>query len=142
MFWAGHEIQREAAKNVGYLWPTIAGDARAKIILKVPSSEPFTGCMSNLLGAISMFQSSVQGIGREFNRAAVAAAKVARADRGDKVTISAEARSQPIDSEETASDGIEAAMVDMRVAKYAAIANMRVLSVADDMAREEAKIIK
>lgn len=98
--------------------------------------------MSNLLGAISMFQSSVQGIGREFNRAAVAAAKIARADRGDKVTISAEARSQPIDSEENGNDGIEAAMVDMRVAKYAAIANMRVLSVADDMAREEAKIIK
>lgn len=98
--------------------------------------------MSNLLGAISMFQSSVQGVGREFNRAAVAAAKIARADRGDKVTISAEARSQPIDSEEAASEGIEAPMVDMRVAKYAAIANMRVLSVADDLAREEAKIVK
>lgn len=98
--------------------------------------------MSNLLGAVSMFQSSVQGIGREFNRAAVAAAKIASPGRGDKVTISAEARSQPIDSEESASGDIEAAMVDMRVAKYAAIANMRVLSVADDMAREEAKIIK
>jgi len=98
--------------------------------------------MSNMLGAISMFQSSVQGIGREFNRAAVAAAKIARADRGDKVTLSAEARSQPIDSEDDATSGIEGPMVDMRVAKYAAIANMRVLSVADDMAREEAKIIK
>ncbi len=98
--------------------------------------------MSNLLGAISMFQSSVQGIGREFNRAAVAAAKISGANRGDKVTISAEARSQPIDSEETAANGIEAAMVDMRVAKYGAIANMRVLSVADDLARQEAKIVK
>jgi len=97
--------------------------------------------MSNLLGAISMFQSSVQGIGREFNRAAVAAAKIARADRGDKVTISAEARAQPQDSE-AAADGIEAPMVDMRVAKYSAIANMRVLSVADDMAKEEANLIK
>jgi len=98
--------------------------------------------MSNLLGAISMFQGSVQGIGREFNRAAVAAARIARTDRGDKVTISAEARSQPIDSEGTETDGIEAPMVDMRVAKYAAIANMRVLSVADDMAREEANLVK
>jgi len=98
--------------------------------------------MSNLLGAISMFQNSVQAIGREFNRVAVAAAKVARADRGDKVTISAEARSQPMDSEDTASEGVEAPMIDMRVAKYAAIANMRVLSVADEMAREEANLIK
>ncbi len=113
-----------------------------EIVLKLSPTQPFTGCMSNLLGAISMFQSSVQGIGREFNRAAVAAAKISRADRGDKVTISAEARSQPIDSEEAATGGIEAAMVDMRVAKYGAIANMRVLSVADDLAHEEAKIVK
>ena len=89
-----------------------------------------------------MFQSSVQGIGREFNRAAVAAGKIARADRGDKVTISAEARSQPQDSEESSVEGIEAPMIDMRVAKYSAIANMRVLSVADDLAREEANLVK
>jgi hypothetical protein len=98
--------------------------------------------MSNLLGAISMYQSSVQGIGREFNRVAVAASKVARVSRSDKVTISAEARSQPMDSEGTETESIEAPMVDMRVAKYAAIANMRVLSVADDMAREEANLVK
>jgi hypothetical protein len=98
--------------------------------------------MSNLLGAVSMFQSSVQGIGREFNRAAVAGGKIARADRGDKVTISAEARAQPQDSEETAADGIEAPMIDLRVAKYSAIANMRVLSVADDVAKEEANLVK
>ncbi len=98
--------------------------------------------MSNLLGAISMFQSSVQGIGREFNRVAVAAAKVARAERTDKVTLSAEARSQPQDSEEAAADDIEAPMIDMRVAKYSAIANMRVLSVADDLAREEANLVR
>jgi hypothetical protein len=89
-----------------------------------------------------MFQSSVQGIGREFNRAAVAATKIARADRGDKVTISAEARSQPQDSEESSVDCIEAPMIDMRVSKYSAIANMRVLSVADDLAREEANLVK
>ncbi len=94
-----------------------------------------------MLSAISMFQSSVQGIGREFNRAAVAAGKIARSDRGDKVTISAAARSQPQGSEETASDGIEA-MIDMRVAKYSAIANMRVLSVADDMTEEEINLVK
>ena len=92
-----------------------------------------------MLSAISMFQSSVQGIGREFNRAVVAAAKIARSDRGDKVTISAAARSQPQGSEE--SDGIEA-MIDMRVAKYSAIANMRVLSVADDMTEEEINLVK
>jgi hypothetical protein len=98
--------------------------------------------MSNLLGAISMYQSSVQGIGREFNRAAVAASKVARVSHSEKVTISAEARSQPLDSEGTDTESVEAPMVDMRVAKYAAIANMRVLSVADDMAREAANLVK
>ena len=89
-----------------------------------------------------MFQSSVQGIGREFNRATVAATKIARADRGDKVTISAQARSQPLDSEESSDDSIEGPMIDMRVAKYSAIANMRVLSVADDVAREEANLVR
>jgi len=89
-----------------------------------------------------MFQSSVQGIGREFNRAAMAAAKIARADRGDKVTISAQARSQPRDSEDTAVDNVEAPMIDMRVAKYSAIANMRVLSVADDLVRQEVNLVK
>jgi len=89
-----------------------------------------------------MFQSSVQGIGREFNRAAVATAKIARVSQGDRVVISAEARSQPIDSELSESESVEAPMVDVRVAKYAAIANMRVLSVADEVAHEEANLIK
>lgn len=98
--------------------------------------------MGTSLGVVSMYQSSVNGIGREFDRAAVGAAKIARASvAGDKVTISAEARSQPLDSEDTAASGIEPAMVDLRVAKYSAIANMRVLSVADDMAREVANMI-
>ena len=95
-----------------------------------------------MLGAISMFQSSVQGIGREFNRAAVAAGKIASADSGDKVTISGKARSQPADSEDSAADSIEAPMIDLNVAKYAAIANMRVLSAADDMARQEVNLVK
>jgi hypothetical protein len=97
--------------------------------------------MSSTLGVVSMYQSSVNAIGREFDRAAVAAAKIARPLAGDKVTISAEARAQPLDTEDTASGGIEPAMVDLRVAKYSAIANMRVLSVADDMAREQANLI-
>jgi hypothetical protein len=98
--------------------------------------------MGSTLGVVSMYQSSINAIGREFDRAAVGAAKIARAGiAGDKVTISAEARSQPLDSEDTATSGIEPAMIDLRVAKYSAIANMRVLSVADDMAREEANMI-
>jgi len=89
-----------------------------------------------------MYQSSINAIGREFDRAAIGAAKIARASvAGDKVTLSAEARSQPLDSEDTVTSGIEPAMMDLRVAKYSAIANMRVLSVADDMAREQANMI-
>ena len=98
--------------------------------------------MGSSLGVVSMYQSSVNGIGREFDRATVSAAKIARSSTaGDKVTISAEARSRPLDSEDTAASGIEPAMVDLRVAKYSAIANMRVLSVADDMAREEVNMV-
>jgi hypothetical protein len=96
--------------------------------------------MSGLLSAISMFQSSVQAVGREFTRAGVAAGKIAQSGKGDKLTLSAEARSQPQDSEETSVTGIEGPMIDLRVAKYAAIANMRVLSVADDLARQEADL--
>ena len=88
-----------------------------------------------------MYQGSVNAIGREFDRAAGAAARIARSDSGDRVTLSAQARSQPLDSEESGQDAIEPAMVDLRVAKYSAIANMRVLSVADDMAREEANLV-
>lgn len=98
--------------------------------------------MSSILGVVSMYQSSVNGIGREFDRAAVAATKIAQSSSGDTVNISAQARAAPTDSEENAPGGIERAMVDLRVAKYSAIANMRVLSVADDMAREEANLIK
>ena len=105
------------------------------------ASNRSRGCMGSSLGVVSMYQSSVNGIGREFDRAAVGAAKIARSSAGDKVTISAEARSQPLDSEDTAASGIEPAMMDLRVAKYSAIANMRVLSVADDMAREEANMV-
>ena len=98
--------------------------------------------MASIVGVVSMYQSSVNGLGRAFDQAAVAAAKIARSSvSGDRVTLSAQARSQPMDSEETATDGIEPAMVDLRVAKYSAIANMRVLSVADDMAREEANMV-
>ena len=99
--------------------------------------------MSSTLGVVSMYQSSVNGIGREFDRAAGAAGKIARSSTtGDKVTISAEARAQSADSDDTVAGGIEPAMVDLRVAKYSAIANMRVLSVADDMAREEANLVR
>ncbi|GEM_PF-2655947 len=97
--------------------------------------------MSSTVGVVSMYQSSVNAVGREFDRAAVAATKIAR-PVGDKVTISAEARAQPMDTEDTAPGGIERAMVDLRVAKYSAIANMRVISVADDLAREQANLVE
>lgn len=91
---------------------------------------------------MAMYQSSINGVGREFDRAAVAAAKIARPSGGDKVTLSAEARARTLDSEDTAPGGIEPAMVDLRVAKYSAIANMRVLSVADDVAHEAENLIR
>jgi hypothetical protein len=96
--------------------------------------------MSSILGYASALRTSVDGIREQFERAGVAARRVAQASSGsgavDEVDISTEAVARAASGAREATSGIEKPMVDMRVAKYAAIANMRVLSAADQMAEE------
>jgi hypothetical protein len=95
--------------------------------------------MSALIGYVSMMNASVQGVQREFTRAAKAGAAIARAGAAaseDPVTISKEALGLAGEEDDAAVGWIEQPMVDLRIAKYSAIANMKVIRTADDMARE------
>lgn len=96
--------------------------------------------MSSILGYASALRTSMDGIREQFDRAGVAARRVEQASAAlsgmDEVDISSEAVARAASGVREASTGIEKPMVDMRVAKYAAIANMRVLSTADQMAEQ------
>ncbi len=93
-----------------------------------------------------MFQGSTNAIRREFDRMATSGAKIAQAgalaSEDDPVTLSKEALAAGQGSEDPAVEGIEKPMVDMRVSKYVAIANMRVLSTADEVAKEATNLVR
>lgn len=86
-----------------------------------------------------MVNGAAQAVGREFGRFNGAAEKVARVgalvSSGDRVSLSAEAVASSAAGSDASVSGLEGPMVDMRVAKYAAIANMRVISASDEMSR-------
>jgi hypothetical protein len=92
-----------------------------------------------------IFQAGVSGVRRQFERADVAAAELLHAstepNTPERVSVSEEAR-QLADSGNSQGAGIERAMVDLRVAKYLAIANMKVLEAGDEMTRELVDIVK
>lgn len=96
--------------------------------------------MSAITGYALMVQSAVQGIAREFDSAAKASEQVTRSamqfSSGDKVEVSPEAVSAAMGGSSAGVSGIEQPMVDLRVAKYSAVANMRVLETADQLAQE------
>lgn len=83
----------------------------------------------------STAQAAVRGIAREFGRMDKAAEQIAQRpgmfSSGDRVRLSSEAVSAARTSESAEPIGLEQAMVDLRVAKYSAVANLRVLSTAD-----------
>lgn len=101
--------------------------------------------MSPILGYASMLGASTQGITRGFNGAAQAGAAIAgsslKANSGDVVSLSPEAVAQSKGSEAPEVGGIEGPMIDLRVSKYVAVANMRVLSTADQMAEDLTSIL-
>jgi hypothetical protein len=88
------------------------------------------------------------GIAAESERFERSAARVTRlagapsaAETAETVQISAEARelSQALDSVMTS--GLEGAMVDMRVAKYAFIANLKVLQTGAEVEKAAAELL-
>lgn len=86
-----------------------------------------------------MAQTAARGIAHEFDRAAKAAEQVQQSaadfSAGDKVAVSPEAVSAAKGGDAAGTSGIEQPMVDLRVAKYAAMANIRVLQTADQLAQ-------
>jgi hypothetical protein len=94
-------------------------------------------------------QSALAGIAAESERFERSAARVTRlagapsaAETAETVQISAEARRAAETLDSTLSSGLESAMVDMRVAKYAFIANLKVLQTGADIEKAAADIIE
>jgi hypothetical protein len=102
--------------------------------------------MSSITGYLQMAHTAARGITRDFDRAGKAAEQVAQSaldfSSGDKVVVSPEAVAAAKDGSASGTAGIERPMVDLRVAKYSAMANVRVLQTADQLAQDLAGIVK
>jgi len=93
--------------------------------------------MSAILGYVSVLRTSAEGVREQFSKAGEAAQRIARSSAGmqDAVDLSPEAVARAAARGGEVAAGIEKPMVDLRVAKYSAIANMRVITMADQMAK-------
>jgi hypothetical protein len=93
-----------------------------------------------------IMQSALAGIAtaaNDFDRAAARVTRLASlpvTELGDSVSISPAARALQQSSGSPTTLGLEGAIVDTRVAKYAFIANLRVLQTAADMAADLNKL--
>jgi hypothetical protein len=94
-------------------------------------------------------QSALAGIAAESQRFDRTAAKITRlagapsaAETAETVQISPEAREAGESLDSVLSSGLEGAMVDLRVAKYAFMANLKVLQTGADVEQEAAKLGK
>jgi hypothetical protein len=94
--------------------------------------------MSSVSSYVPLAQSAVTGIAKAFDKANVAAEQITRAavefSSTDVVTVSPEAVAAARSGGSLSKGDIERPMIDLRVAKYAAVANMRVLATADQLA--------
>lgn len=102
--------------------------------------------MSSITGYALMAQSATRGLAREVDRAAKASEQVTQSaaefSSGDKVEVSPEAVSAAKGGNSAGFAGIEKPMVDLRVAKYSAMANIRVLQTADQLAQTVMQMVK
>lgn len=93
-----------------------------------------------------MAQAATRGIAREFDNAGRAAERIAQSSTqiasGDQVLLSSEAVAAARSGGAPEISGMEKAMVDLRVAKYSAAANVRVLQTADEVAREVTSLVR
>lgn len=90
------------------------------------------------LVAPRVFDAALGGVRRQIENFGAAAAEVVQvgSDHHERVEVSDAARSAAAGNPEALGAGLEQAMVDLRVAKYLAVANMRVLSTADEVTGE------
>lgn len=96
-----------------------------------------------------LVQSALEGLNRiseAFDRSAADVVRMAgapsAAETADTVRISPEARQAGSAADSSLTSGIEGAMVDMRVAKYAFMANLKVLQTGAEVEEAAAKILK
>jgi hypothetical protein len=96
-----------------------------------------------------MLQSGLAGTGEaseRFDRSAERVTKLAgapsAAETAETVQISAEAKRAGETLDSVLTSGLEGALVDTRVAKYAFIANLKVLQTGAEMEKEASKLIK
>lgn len=94
-------------------------------------------------------QSALAGIAQEAERFERSASRVTRlagapsaAETAETVQISAEAREIAPTLDSVMTSGLEGAMVDTRVAKYAFIANLKVLQTGAEMEKAAADLVK
>jgi hypothetical protein len=94
-------------------------------------------------------QSGKTGVAVESKRFDVSAERLTRlagassaAETAETVQISAEARRAGETADSVQTSGLESAMVDMRVAKYAFIANLKVLQTGAEVDEQASKLIK
>lgn len=94
-------------------------------------------------------QSALAGIAEAAARFERSAAKVTRlagapsaAETAETVQISAEAREIQATLDSVTTSGLEGAMVDTRVAKYAFIANLKVLQTGAEVEKAAADLLK
>ncbi len=94
-------------------------------------------------------QSALGGINAESRRFDESAARMTRlagapsaAETAETVQISAEARQAGETLDTVTTSGLEGAMVDMRVAKYAYIANLKVLQTGADMEKTAEGLVR
>src|SRR5215467_14095995 len=87
--------------------------------------------------------SALSGMAAASDRFDRSAAKVTRlagassaAETADSVDISGEARAAGETLDSVTTSGLEGAMVDLRIQKYAFVANLRVLETGDQMSKE------
>ena len=94
---------------------------------------------------LELFQAGVAGLRRQISGMNAAASQVlvesTQPSTPDRVSISEDAK-QAASTGTSATSGIEGALVDLRVSKYLAIANMKVLETGNDVAKELEKLVK
>jgi hypothetical protein len=92
-----------------------------------------------------LFQAGVAGLRRQIAGMDTAAANVLQESTEpstpDRVSVSADAK-QAAATGTSSTSGIEGALVDLRVSKYLAIANMKVLQTGDEVTKELANLVK
>ena len=98
--------------------------------------------MSTVTG---IFQAGVMGIQRQMKAMDAAASEVLSEstahDSPDRLSLSGEAKEATALGTSPTS-GIEGALVDLRVSKYLAVANMKVVQTGEDLTRELTNLVK